>query len=193
MKTGYRVEIDSRDSVMKRFGNQLGALGEGKARAAMARAVNHTGAKTYTAVRRALAQQTSAPVAIIRKEVQLRKAAHKGTGAIEAVIRGRGSELPLGVFKPKQFSYGVRVKVWGKVQQYKSMFGAPGRNPKLVARLGGQPHIRVGKERFPIQRAYGPSLPKEMVKDATREAFLTVSKDVLEKRLEHEIGRMLKI
>ena len=186
-----RVRIDAKDGILKRFENQLGFLGEGKARVAMARALNHTGRKAYTAVRQALRVQTSAPAAIIRQEVVFRGAAHKGSTALEAIIRGRGSELPLGIFKPQQTEVGASAFVWGKRQVYVGTFGAPGDNAKLVARLGGQPFHREGAARYPIQRVFGPSLPKEMLKDETRATFERISESDLQDRIAHEIARML--
>ena len=46
--------IDAQDQVLARYGNQLAALGEGQARTAMARALNHEGDKGRTQAKRAL-------------------------------------------------------------------------------------------------------------------------------------------
>ena len=50
--------IAPRDQVLARFGNALAALGEGQARIAMSRALNHEGDKGRTQVKRALVKQT---------------------------------------------------------------------------------------------------------------------------------------
>lgn len=189
--TRVGISIKSRDKILARFGNQLGALGEGKGRVAMARALNHTGRKANTAVKRALRKQTSIPATIIAKSMRTRAAAQQGDKALEFAIIGTGSELSLRYFSPRQFKYGVRARVWGKMQQFKGMFGAPGDNPKLVAKLGGEIFHRVGKDRFPIERGYGPSVPKEMIKDEALKAFEETASKGLEERLAHEIGRML--
>lgn len=186
-----QARIDSKDGILKRFDNQLKSLGEAKGRQAMARAVNHTARKTSTAVKRALVKQTSAPRAIVQSTVKLRLAAHRGGGAIEAMIHATGSELPLHLFSARQFRYGVRAKVWGKNQRFPSMFGAAGDNPKTVAALGGQVFVRSGKSRLPIEKAFGPSIPKEMVIGETRDTFERESRAGLEERLRHEISRLL--
>ena len=46
--------ISARDQVLARYGNQLAALGEGQARTALSRALNHEGDKGRTQVKRAL-------------------------------------------------------------------------------------------------------------------------------------------
>jgi hypothetical protein len=50
--------ITARDQVLARYGNQLTALGEGQARTAMSRALNHEGEKRRTQVKRSLVKQT---------------------------------------------------------------------------------------------------------------------------------------
>lgn len=186
------VQIVSLDGVLNRFANQLGAVGQGKARVAMARAVNYGGARALTGVRRALVKQTSIPRSIVNSTVKLRKAAQKGSGPIEAVIYASGSELPLSLFSPRQFSFGVRAKVWGKQQRFPGMFGAPGDNPKVRAALGGHIFHRTGKSRLPIEKSYGPSIPKEMMLAETKEAFETIAPKATEDRLRHELSRMLE-
>ena len=51
-----RIVLSVHDDIMARFGNQIGALGE-KARPALSRAMNHTGAKARTQVVRASASR----------------------------------------------------------------------------------------------------------------------------------------
>ena len=47
--------ISAHDQVLARYGNQLAALGEGQARTALSRALNHEGDKGRTQVKRTLA------------------------------------------------------------------------------------------------------------------------------------------
>lgn len=181
------------DSMLKRYGNMLGAVGAGKARQAMARAVNYGGRKTAVQVRRALVKQTSIKRATINAQVRTKAAAHRGTGDIEFVIFARGSEIPLAQFGARQFSWGVRAKVWGRMQRFPSTFGAPGDNPKVVAALGGQVFVRTSADRLPIEKVYGPSIPKEMVIGESKEAFETHAVSETERRLRHELGRLLAL
>ena len=50
--------ISARDQVLARYGNALAVLGEGQARTALSRALNHEGDKGRTQVKRALVKQT---------------------------------------------------------------------------------------------------------------------------------------
>lgn len=190
MVSGIVLEANV-DNVLASFTNQLGALGEGEARKAMARAVNRAGRTIRTHVIRSLGRQTSIPRAILTASVKGRAAAHKGDSAIQFVIHATGSELPLRMFNPRQFSYGVRAKVWGRAQRFPGMFGAPGDNPKVVAALGGHVFHRSGASRLPIEKGYGPSIPKEMVLAETKAVFERMAPIETEKRLRHEIARLL--
>lgn len=193
MAPGRIQIIAEADGNLKRYGNMLGALGAGKARQAMARAVNRAGRTTAVQVRRALVKQTSIKRAIVNAQVRTKAAAHQGTGAIEFVIWARGSEIPLAQFGARQFSWGVRAKVWGRMQRFPHTFGAPGDNPKVVSALGGQVFVRTSSDRLPIEKVYGPSIPKEMVIGETKEAFESTAARETEKRLAHELGRLLAL
>lgn len=164
-----KVELRQGDAVLERFANSLGALGEGQARKVMARALNRTGGPTLTKVRRELVRATSAPTSIVRKQVVASKAwagSGEGPGKMEFVIRAAGRPLPLAMFKPREFSFGVRAKVWGRFQRYEGMFTRGGRWPARVPLgRGGHVFVRTSKARLPIKRAFGPALPKELVED----------------------------
>jgi hypothetical protein len=79
------------------------------------------------------------------------------------LIVGTGRHLPLSVFGAKQFSYGVRAKVWGRAQTYRSAF--------VVGRLGGNVFKRTSKARFPIEQLWGPAVPVEMLRDEALAAW----------------------
>ena len=59
--------ITASDQVLARYGNQLAALGEGKARKALSRALNHEGNKGRTQVKRALVKQTGIKYGAVNK------------------------------------------------------------------------------------------------------------------------------
>lgn len=189
-----KVTAKWKDDNLARFGNALAVLGERQARVALARAANHETRKAYTQVTRALARQTSAPVYIIRSQVKTQLAAHKLSSraadtAIEARIVATGNYLPLKVFKPRQFSYGTRAKVWGRFQTYKRSFMGP--RPGIVAaRLDGHVMHRIFRDRTPIEMSWGPALPKEMIIDESKAAFETAMRG-LANRVGHEIARLL--
>ena len=153
--------------------------GEGAAALAFSRALNHEGRKSFTAVKRALRKQTDIPPFMIKASMAFRSSSKHH---LRTIISGSGKELPLRLFKPAQFSYGVRAKVWGKHQTYRSAF--------IVARYGGNVFHRTSRRRFPIQRMFGPSIPKEMVKGETLETF-EQSGNAISDRAMHELSRIL--
>ena len=168
------------DQTRIKFEAMVTRVGAGDATKAFSRAINHEGRKTFTLVKRTLVQQTSIPRPIVTQATRFRTATSKN---LRAIIEGRGRELPLRLFKPVQFSYGVRAKVWGAAQRFPHAF--------IVAKYGGDVFHRKGAARFPIAGMYGPSVPKEMVKGVTLEAFEQSSNDVASRAM-HELSRILR-
>lgn len=174
-----QVILKDLDQTRIRYEAMVQKVGEGDAAVAFSRALNHEGRKSFTAVKRSLRQQTTIPTGIIAAAMQFKSSSRRN---LRTIIQGRGSELPLRFFNPKQFRYGVRAKVWGRFQTYKSNF--------IVASLGGNVFHRTTKKRLPIQRSFGPSIPKEMVKDQTLQTFDASGNDVMERAM-HEINFIL--
>lgn len=164
------IAITPLDRIRERWGQDLDKLANpAVAHKVMARAVNYEGRKAFTRVKRALVKQTSIPNPIVQRSMKFRPASTKG-GAIEAAIVGRGSELSLKLFGPKQFKPGTRAKVWGRAQMFEHAFMGP-RPGAIAPKLGGHVFHREGSSRLPIGKLYGPSVPKEMVKDQTAQEF----------------------
>lgn len=186
-----RVEIVSKDNVLSRFANQIGAVGEEKGRKALARAVNRVTTTVEGRVVRAIGKQSSIPTAIVRTQMTKKLAAHKGGGAIEGHVIASGNALPLKVFNPKQFSWGVRAKVWGRMERFPSQFMYGGRwnSGKLIA--GGHVFARTTADRLPIEKQFGPSVPEEMVRDEAARVFHHTVQTMLPKRVAHELSRLL--
>lgn len=145
------------------------------------RALNHTGDKAYTLVRRLIAQHTRVPVRMIDKygAMKKRRAAVKGTG-LEYRIEATGKGIPLKVFKAYQTRKGVTVDVWPK-----GRYLIP--HAFIVKSLGGHVFWRTSKSRTPIARPTGPSIPKELVKKYVDEAFQSLVSRELPQRVEHEV------
>ena len=178
------------DAVLARFTNQIEGLGS-KAEPALARAVNRTVDMVYTRTVRALVKQTSAPRAVVVAATRKRYASTRGGGgAIEGAIVATGKELSLKVFKPRQFQSGVKATVWGKRQLFPGTFMGP-RPGAIAPKLRGHVFARTSKARLPIKKLYGPSIPKEMVKDQSAATFQSEAPAILARRIEHELGRLL--
>lgn len=168
------------------FGAMMAQVGEGKARVAFARAMNHEGRKTTTLVKRTLAKQTSAAQSLISGQVKF-----LGTNSTKlvTVIRGKGGFIPLKEFHARQFSYGVRAKVWGRQQIFKHAF--------IVESLGGNVFKNTGQynrrsgRKNAIVKLWGPAIPAEMVKDQTAEVFMLSTREVTDRAL-HELWNMMR-
>ena len=67
-----------------------------------------------------------------------------------------------------------------------------GPRPGAIApKLRGHVFIRTSNKRLPIKKLYGPSIPKEMIKDQSAATFQAEAPAILDRRIEHELGRLL--
>lgn len=186
------VTLTLLDQVGVKYGRMLSDLGGGHARRIMARAMTYETKKAFTVVKRTLRTQTSAPMGAILAAIKIKPAS---VGSLEAGILGRGPYLKIGLFKAKQGKSGSSATVWGKRQSFPSSFGAPGgprrEDPALAAAFGGNPMVRLGSTKYPINALYGPNIAKELVKDAVPPAFFAVYANVPD-RVVKEIAAVLR-
>lgn len=154
-----------------------------KARIAYRRAINHTGRKTFTAVKRALSKQVGVSQAQVIKRGALRKKMASNS-SLEFSIHANGEYMPLRDFSPTQLKRGVKASPWGQRRLFESTF--------IVKSLGGHVWKRTSKRRLPIEKLYGPSIPKEMIEGISRQAFFDTIRRGLPPRVEHEIKRLTK-
>ena len=145
------------DDVRIRFEAACTRLGADEARRIFSMTLNKEGCKSLTQLRRALAQQSSIPRGAVNAATRFRSATRAD---LTTITSGTGRHLPLSFFGARQFSYGVRAKIWGRAQTFRSAF--------VVKRYDGGVFKRTGKARFPIEQLWGPSVPVEMMRD---EAF----------------------
>jgi hypothetical protein len=155
-----RVVFLDADDVRVRFEAACSRLGEGDARRAFSMALNKEGRKSFTAMRRALSLQSSIPRGAVNAAMRF-KGATRAT--LSTTTAGTGRHLPLSFFGAKQFSYGVRAKIWGRAQTFRSAF--------VVNRYGHGAFKRKGKARFPIGQLWGPAVPVEMLRDEAYAAW----------------------
>jgi hypothetical protein len=165
-----KVNIILRDLDQTRvhFEVAVQSVGEQAAVRAFSRALNSEGNKVRTQVRRALRQQTGAKAGLINSETRTIRSSFAN---LSYTIEARGDYLGLSHFSPRQFGYGVRAKPWGRWQRFESAF--------LVGSLANNAFVREGRSRLPIKKMFGPAIPKEMVRDATRDAFEAAQPEVL--------------
>lgn len=166
------VIIRDLDQTRIHFDAAIQRVGEREATVAFNRALNSEGNKIRTQVRRALRQQTGAKAGLINQQVKSRGSTFSN---LVYTIKARGGYLGLSHFSPRQFSYGVRARLYGRAQQFKSAF--------IVGSMGGNVFVRTSAARFPIKKMFGPAIPKEMVKDETKRAFKESQPNVLAEAL----------
>ncbi len=190
-----KVEVDG--SQFGELAKVIRALGKDAA-PAMARAVNHTGAKALTQVTRTLTAQTGLNRKVIVKALRVEKAvAARGTSAF--IIRGGGGNISLKYFGAGETTEGVNAAPLGDRQLYTGAFmkaggfrkgrvSKPNWNGQVFRRTGGK--TNTGKDKFEKVRS-GVYIAEQMVTGATAEAFQTVVRRDLPGRIQHEILRAL--
>ena len=106
--------ISAQDQVLAKYGNALAALGEGQARTAMSRAVNHEGDKGRTQVKRTLVKQTGIKHGAVEKAM----ATFRSTPAtLTYTLKAHGDETNIVWFggapwnKPHLRAFGHRAEV----------------------------------------------------------------------------------
>ena len=174
-----QIQVSVGDDILKRFGNQLAALGEGKARTVIARALNHEGDKGRTQVKRVLVQQTGIKYGLINTAVKTIPAT---AASLTYTIEARGDETNLNLFGARQGKRGVSAAPWNKRRVFKHSF--------VIPAYGGKVFVREGKARFPLKPLFGPNIARELVKDQSAEAFKAGAADIAD-RVAHEISRVL--
>ncbi len=178
------------DDVLRRYHNQIAVIGEGRARPALARALNRVTTMARTRVVREIARSSSIKRSIVTRAVRQRGASHTGSGPLESVIFATGRPISLKHFAARQLSYGVRAKVFGKWQRFPGAFMGP-RPGTIAPSLNGHVFVRTTRARLPIEMLYGPSVPQELTRAAARQAFESVIASHLPLRVSHELGRLL--
>lgn len=178
---------------LKRFENQIGALGE-KAPHALRRAVARTGDMARTQVVRALTKQTGLKRKVIVRAV---KVTRPSFGSLNYVMRTRGGDIALKYFSARETRKGVSASPFGNRKVFPHTFIRGGKFPGRV-RLGMGGHVFLPEtsnpkwgRKFERQKS-GVVIPAEMVKGRTAEAFQASVRANLPRRVEHELGRLLK-
>ncbi|MDO9428427.1 MAG: hypothetical protein Q7T93_16545 [Methylobacterium sp.] len=192
----------SGDGLLQRFSNQLGELGA-RAPIALARALNHTGAKAKTAVIRNLVVQTGLKRSTIVRAVKVKKATAANEqfsygGSLTFTLTTTGSDISLKFFEPKETRAGVSAAPRGRRQLFHGTFTKGGRFPNRKGPvMGGHVFTNVsmghawrGEVRLENSGVY---IPDEMLQGATAAAFDRIMGSELEARVSHEIGLLMSM
>lgn len=107
-----------------------------KKNVALRRAINHTGRKVFTRVKRELARQINTSQAMLIKYGKLRAVA-ASNGRLEYLIIASGGPIPLKHLRAYQTAKGVSADPWKNRKIYRSAF--------VVASMGGHVFWRKGR------------------------------------------------
>ncbi len=177
---------------LEQYGNMLGALGSVEAPKVQARALNRTGDMARTQVVKALAKQTGLPQKTIRKALHVKRSSWT---SLDYVIYSRGGNISLKYFKPRETLRGVTALVRGERELFEGTFMKGGSFVKGRVDIGMGGHVfeRIGG-RTELERVRsGVFIPDEMIQGESVAAFDRVVKEVLPRRVDHELNRALGI
>ena len=177
MASEFNVGVDTAD--FQQLAATLARVGRDMA-PALKRAINHTGDKARTQVVRTLAKQTGIKYGKVR---QVLRTVRAGNASLTYRIAARGGFTSLKEFSARQVGGGVSAAPWGKRRVFPRAFISPS--------LGGHVFVRVGKQRFPLHKLFGPALPPEMVKAETKQAFEQTVASELPARVAFEVESIL--
>ncbi|GAA3849518.1 phage tail protein [[Pseudomonas] carboxydohydrogena] len=180
----YRVDL----SPLSKIGNALQAAGK-QIPLVMTRAINHTGLKARTAMRRVLVKQTGLKARTINRAVK----STKSFNGSAFVIRSAGGNIRLKFFNARETRKGVTAAPWNERRLYPGTFIKGGVFPnRKDLGMGGQVFERTSRSRFPIKgKKSGLYIANEMVSGASHDAFYSVVNADLAPRIEHELYRVL--
>lgn len=108
-----------------------------------------------------------------------------------AVISSLGAPLPLSSFQvsPKTVNGKRRSAIRVSVKKG----GRQSFDRAFIARPSGQIDVyeRAGKKRLPIRKLFGPSVPQMVGNPKVISHIADKAREMMDKRLDHEIGRLL--
>lgn len=158
-------------------------------------ALNRVGSMVKSEAVRQVAKQRNLRVGYIRSHVYQSKAFGKH---LATYIRGVGRPISLREYGAHNTAHGVSVKVMREggrkiVHRHGNkafVFSRGHRAPRGNA--SGPVFVRTGRQRLPIEKLYGPSIPTAFVKHVAMEAFKRLAEKKWPERFNHEIRRRLE-
>lgn len=172
---------------LEKFDEAVRSLGSvAKAQRAYSMALNKTIKTVHTQVKRAISTQMGVTQAAVVKHGGLR-IGRASVGNLAATINASGKYLPLKDFKPRQGGKGVTANPWNNSQLFDGTFMNRGRRartgigPIQRAKAGGHVFKNTGKlnkvsgRKNAIEALWGPSVPREMVRDESAKTFERIS------------------
>lgn len=180
-----RVIVEVDEQMIREVEKRLGEMSK-KAPNVISNALN----RAMTNVASNIKKEVRKEYIIKAKDIEATLIRRKATrNALSASILSRGNPIPLDRFKVSPRTVQPKrkkpIKVAVKKTGLKELMGA------FVADIHGiKVFRRRTKKRLPIDRLFGPSIP-QMINDKVAERINEEGRTTFQKRLEHEINRIL--
>ena len=186
------LEFKIKNDMMQKLSEAVELSGRNLQRELTA-AVNATAKKVSLDISRSVGKELAAPAAVIKKQMNTKKASPKSTTGTESkVTLSKSKRIPLRDFGARQTRSGVSYKT-SKTRGRKTAPGAfQGPKPGLIkASWRGRVFRRAGKAKLPIQQLFGPSpwgvfVKNNMLTPATAETQAELAKQI-ERRIKFNI------
>lgn len=168
---------------------------DGEVSKAAVAAMNRAGSAVKQRAIKEVYKQRNLPKAEITSHIIWRKAYGEH---LVTTIRASGRPISLRVYGAHNTAHGVSVKVMRDGQRKivhshgnKAFVYSRGhRAPRGAA--AGPLMVRLGRERLPIEKLYGPSIPTAFVKHVVMEGFKRIADEKWTERFNHEIAFRFK-
>lgn len=178
------VSIEIKSDAIEKAQKYLAGVPKGF-ETAMSRSLNRALQEGRTAAVRETTKQYTVKARDVRPTFKMQRASR---GNLEASLESKGGRLPLSTFthRPTTDTTGAnrrQVRVSVKKGGLKPLGQAFVHNGRILQRLG--------RTSYPVQQKFGPSIPSMLDNDEVVDKVVETMGKSVEKRLEHEVGRLL--
>ena len=174
------VTIPNLDTILRQLPD------EKKARTVLMRAINRSATSGKTVASKAVRAEYILKAAKVKEATKVTKAS---TSSLESTIKWTGKQMNVA-------DYRITPKVRPKKRSKRQMTVEVKKGSKATYKgafigKGGKVFRRTSKKRLPIKPIYGPSVSQLMGADKVRTEIQKRTLEVLIKRVDHEVARML--
>jgi DNA-binding MarR family transcriptional regulator len=173
-----RIDIRGDLETIKR---SLTDLQQKKVPTAASRALNKTIGNIRTQASKSIREERALSARVVRDALTVKKTTKT---QLVASLTASGRPIPLREYQARAGKRGVTVKV---SPGGRKLVRHAGNKAFALAKFGGHIYARTGKERLPIKKLYGPSIPSTFVKDKVTEALDKVGGESWPKRFAEEL------
>lgn len=184
-----RVIVDVDRKILKDVEKRLGEFHK-KAPNAISNALNRAATNVNSNIKKEIRAQYVIKAGDITKYGNLVKT-NANSGKLSAVVKSTGGVIPLDKFKVSPKTVNPRRKTPIKIGVKKS--GLKKVMDAFVADANGiKVFQRTGKERLPIKRLFGPSVPQMLGNEKIKKSIEKEGQETFQKRLDQNIKNILE-